>query len=147
MEGCVMSFYADEVSDKHWQVYRMRKEDGATLREVGEAFGVTQERVRQMVARCERAIANVRAREAASAGSLGSLRLQRKMQRKLELQLLWKLEDWRDMQALDFMRACKFNDLRLLRSIGEKTLGPFCEELSKVVGDEAVARWRRGEQI
>ena len=142
-----MSFYADEVPDKQWQVYRMRKEDGATLRKIGEAFGVTQERVRQMIARCERAIGNVKAREAAATGSLGSLRLQRKMARKLDLQLLWKLKDWQDMQVVDFMRACKFNDLRLLPNVGEKTLGPFCEELSKVVGDEAVARWRRGEQI
>jgi hypothetical protein len=143
-----MSFYSDEVPDKHWQVYRMRKEDGATLSKVGEAFGVTQERVRQIIARCERAIGNVRAREAAATGSLGSLRLQRKMQQKLEMQLLWKLEDdWQDMQVVDFMRVYKFNDLRLLRNIGEKTLGPFCEELSKVVGDEAVARWRRGEQL
>jgi hypothetical protein len=139
-----MSFYSDEVSDKHWQVYRMRKDDGATLRKIGEAFGIHQERVRQIIARCERAINNVRAREAASAGSLGSLRLQRKMQGKL----WWEIgEDWQDMQVVDFMRACKFNDLRLLPNVGEKTLGPFCEELSKVVGDETVARWRRGEQI
>ena len=139
-----MSFYSDEVSDKHWQVYRMRKDDGATLRKIGEAFGIHQERVRQIIARCERAINNVRAREAASAGSLGSLRLQRKMQGKL----WWEIgEDWQDMQVVDFMRACKFNDLRLLPNVGEKTLGPFCEELSKVAGDEAVARWRRGEQI
>jgi hypothetical protein len=139
-----MSFYSDEVSDKHWKVYRMRKEDGATLRKTGEAFGVTQERVRQIIARCERAINNVRAREAASAGSLGSLRLQRKMARKL-----WKElgDDWQDMQVVDFMRAWKFVNLQLLRNLGSKTLAPFCEELSKVAGDETVARWRRGEQI
>ena len=139
-----MSFYSDEVSDKHWQVYRMRKEDGATLRKIGEAFGVTQERVRQMIARCERAINNVRAREAAATGSLGSLRLQRKMQRKLWRELG---DDWQDMQVVDFMRAWKFINLQLLRNLGSKTLAPFCEELSKVVGDETVARWRRGEQI
>jgi hypothetical protein len=144
MEGCVMSFYSDEVPDKQWQVYRMRKEDGATLRKVGETFGITQERVRQIVARCERAIGNVRAREAAAPGSLGSLRLQRKMQGTL----WWEIgEDWQDRQALDFMRWWKFNDLQLLPNIGKKTLAPFCEELSKVVGDETVARWRRGEQI
>ena len=139
-----MSFYEDEVSDKHWQIYRMRKEDGTTLHKIGEAFGVNKERVRQIIAKCERAIENVSAREASSAGSLGSLRLQRKMQAVLP----WALgEDWQDRQVVDFMRAYKFNDLRLLPNIGEKTLGPFCEELSKVVGDEAVARWRRGEQI
>jgi hypothetical protein len=139
-----MSFYSDEVPDKQWQVYRMRKEDGATLRKVGETFGITQERVRQIVARCERAIGNVRAREAAAPGSLGSLRLQRKMQGTL----WWEIgEDWQDRQVVDFMRAYKFNDLQLLPNIGKKTLAPFCEELSKVVGDEAVARWRRGEQI
>jgi hypothetical protein len=139
-----MSFYSDEVPDKHWQVYRMRKEDGATLRKVGEAFGITQERVRQIVARCERAIGNVRAREAAAPGSLGSLRLQRKMQGTL----WWEIgEDWQDRQVVDFMRAYKFNDLQLLPNIGKKTLAAFCEELSKVVGDEAVARWRRGEQL
>ena len=139
-----MSFYSDEVPDKQWQVYRMRKEDGATLRKVGEAFGITQERVRQIVARCERAIGNVRAREAAAPGSLGSLRLQRKMQGTL----WWEIgEDWQDRQVVDFMRAYKFNDLQLLPNIGKKTLAAFCEELSKVVGDEAVARWRRGEQL
>jgi len=139
-----MSFYSDEVPDKQWQVYRMRKEDGATLRKVGEAFGITQERVRQIIARCERAIGNVRAREAAAPGSLGSLRLQRKMQGTL----WWEIgEDWQDRQVVDFMRAYKFNDLQLLPNIGKKTLAAFCEELSKVVGDEAVARWRRGEQL
>ena len=139
-----MSFYSDEVSDKHWQIYRMRKEDGATLRKIGEAFVFSKEHVRQIIARCERAIGNVRARQAAATGSLGSLRLQRKMQGTL----WWEIgEDWQDRQVVDFMRAYKFNDLQLLPNIGKKTLAPFCEELSKVVGNEAVARWRRGEQI
>ena len=138
-----MSFYADELSDKHWQVYRMRKEDGATLRKVAEAFGVTQERIRQMVARCERVIVVINAREAAATGSLGSLRLQRAMIGPM----MEVGDDWREMPVVEFMRQWRFDYLQRIPNIGKKRLAAFCEELRKVVGDEAVARWRRGEQI
>jgi hypothetical protein len=144
MEGCVMSFYVDELPERYWQVYRMRTVDGATLRKVAEAFGVTQERIRQMVARCERVIVVINAREAAATGSLGSLRLQRAMLGRLMEEVG---DDWREIPVVEFMRQWRFDYLQRIPNIGKKRLAAFCEELRKVVGDEAVARWRRGEQI
>ena len=139
-----MSFYADELPERYWQVYRMRTVDGATLRKVAEAFGVTQERIRQMVARCERVIVVINAREAAATGSLGSLRLQRAMIGRLMEEVG---DDWREMPVVEFMRRFRFDYMQRIPNIGKKRLAAFCEELSKVVGDEAVARWRRGEQL
>jgi hypothetical protein len=139
-----MSFYADELPERYWQVYRMRTVDGATLRKVAEAFGVTHERIRQMVARCERVIVVINTREAAATGSLGSLRLQRAMIGRLMEEVG---DDWGEMQVVEFMRRFRFDYMQRIPNIGKKRLTAFCEELSKVVGDEAVARWRRGEQI
>lgn len=140
-----MSFYVDELPERYWQVYRMRTVDGATLRKVGETFGVTQERVRQIVARCERVLSIIKAREAAAPGSLGSLRLQRAMIGRLMEEVG---DDWREMPVVEFMRRFRFDYMQRIPNIGKKRLTAFCEELSKVVGDrETVVRWRLGEKI
>ena len=42
------------IADKHWEMYRMRQE-GKTLQEIGDAFDLSRERIRQLLHRVETA--------------------------------------------------------------------------------------------
>jgi hypothetical protein len=46
--------FKDDPRQRKWAMWREYKAGGTTLREVGDNFGVTQERVRQEVKKCDR---------------------------------------------------------------------------------------------
>lgn len=49
-----MAEFKDNPKLRKWAMWRQYRAGGTTFREVGEAFGITQERVRQSVYKCDR---------------------------------------------------------------------------------------------
>lgn len=52
--GARMAEFKDNPKLRMWTMWRQYRAGGTTFREIGDDFGVTQERVRQVVKRCDR---------------------------------------------------------------------------------------------
>lgn len=135
-------------AERDSKIYQMRKETGATLDKIGEKFGLSRERVRQIVCKQNRMLEwRARREEEIKSARPGSFLLVENS-RQFTL-VLYKLygEDWGRVLVKDFFKQVNQYDLLVLLRFRRKLFDHACESMSRVVGSDAVWKWRMGKDL
>lgn len=133
--------HKEHITDRNQMIYDMRVVEGRTLDDVAKHFDVTRERIRQIVAKTERAKQHKRQRDAAPRGSLGSMRLSLRIENAMLNE-----NEIGSVDLLDFLSRVSHREMCRWPNIGKRSIKEFADEAIKIVGKDAVMRWWNAEK-
>ena len=121
-------------------IYRMRVEEKKKLKEIGDRFDLSSERIRGILAKIERINADEERRKAADPSTIGAM--------KLSVRLRCGLLNSNYPESTPVMTVLEeFPLIEMIKTptVGRKTIEEFASEAKKIVGAEAVQRWLDGK--
>ena len=142
--GTTQTDFPLENRDRNWEIYNMRVAEKRTLGHIANQYGVTRERVRQIVFKGERILALRKWLDLEAARTdktiLGSLTLSTRLRNALlnEIGNDWWLTDIRAFCAMTTKQ-----DMALLPNIGKKSLDEL-HELIEEADPDAANLWATG---
>ena len=134
-------------------IYRMRVEEKKKLKEIGDHFGISSERIRCIIAKLNRTAAMKAAmqkrRDAAPPNSLAmmhnSLGFERRLLREMDWSGPFDESAGCSVDVIEFMEKVPAKQMMAMHNIGKKTMKLFTDEAATIVGAEAVQRWLDGK--
>ena len=136
--GTTQTDFPWENRDRNWEIYNMRVVEKRTLGHIANQYGVTRERVRQIVFKGERILALRKWLDLEAARNdktiLGSLTLSTRLRNALCNEIG---DDWWLTDIRAFCSTTSKEDMRLLPNIGNKTLNDFHAILEEADKDAA----------
>jgi hypothetical protein len=127
------------IKERDETIYRMRVEEKKTLDQIANQFGVCRERIRQVIAKRERANAEEERRKAAAPDTIGSMRLSLRLRNCLHNEN-WQVSD----RVIDLLEGLPVTGMMRIPNLGKKTVKEFADKAEKIVGADVVQRWLDG---
>ena len=120
-------------------IYKLRVEEKKTLDKIANQFGVCRERIRQIIAKRERADAKEERRKAMAPDTIGAMRLSLRLNNCL-LNANWSESD----RVISLLRTISMTEMMKIPNLGKKTIKELTDEAEKIVGADVVQRWLEG---
>ena len=120
-------------------IIRMRVEEKQTLDKIANQFGLCRERIRQIIAKRERADAKEERRKAMAPDTIGTMRLSLRLNNCL-LNANWSESD----RVIDLLEGLPLTGMMKIPNLGKKTIKELTDEAEKIVGADVVRRWLEG---
>ena len=133
-----------ENKERNLKIYEMRKNEGATFREIGKKFGLSLDRVRMIVCQQENRIAIEEQIKNMPPNLLGALNISFKARFQLDRNIY---RDWHIMSVEDFMRKWPFEHVNSWYYSPKGFLEELCGAMANAVGREVVDLWVAGKPI
>jgi DNA-directed RNA polymerase alpha subunit len=121
-------------------IYKLRVEEKKTLDKIANQFGVCRERIRQIIAKRERANAKEERRKAMAPDTIGAMRLSLRLNNCL-LNANWSESD----RVISLLRTISMTEMMKIPNLGKKTIKELANKAEKIVGTDAVQRWLNGK--
>ena len=121
-------------------IYRMRVEEKKKLKEIGDHFGLSSERIRGILAKIERINAAEERRKAADPSTIGAMKLSVRLRNGL-----WNSNYFESTPVITVLEEFPLIEMIKTPTMGRKTIEEFASEAKKIVGAEAVQRWLDGK--
>jgi hypothetical protein len=130
--------FPEDTRERNWSIYNMRVVEKRTLAFIAEKYGISRERVRQIVFKGDRVMRVrkwVRGENKKKAGmAMGALRLSTRARNVLTNELGY---EWVETPILLFIGAYKPDELLRAKGAGRKTFLELHEKIRKVDADVA----------
>ena len=120
-------------------IYKLRVEEKKTLDKIANQFGLSRERIRQIIAKRERADAKEERRKAMAPDTIGAMRLSLRLRNCL-LNANWSESD----RVISLLRIISMAEMMKIPNLGKKTIKELTDEAEKIVGADVVQRWLEG---
>jgi predicted transcriptional regulator len=121
-------------------IYKLRVEEKKTLDKIANQFGVCRERIRQIIAKRERADAKEERRKAMAPDTIGAMRLSLRLRNCL-LNANWSESD----RVISLLRIISMAEMMKIPNLGKKTIKELANKAEKVVGADVVQLWLNGK--
>jgi hypothetical protein len=132
-----------KMTDRNWEIYRARVEDGKTLRAVAKENNLSSERVRQIEARGRHLKEYIDSVAAAPNDTIGNLVLSTRTVNTIRNLLCGELYS---VKIRDFLREHDLNKVMLERNFGKKSARDLRDAIA-AVDKEAAELWFDGKEI
>jgi DNA-directed RNA polymerase alpha subunit len=120
-------------------IYKLRVEEKKTLDKIANQFGLSRERIRQIIAKRERADAKEERRKAMAPDTIGAMRLSLRLNNCL-LNANWSESD----RVISLLRTISMTEMMKIPNLGKKTIKELANKAEKIVGADVVQRWLEG---
>jgi len=121
-------------------IYKLRVEEKKTLDKIANQFGLSRERIRQIIAKRERADAKEERRKAMAPDTIGAMRLSLRLNNCL-LNANWSESD----RVISLLRIISMAEMMKIPNLGKKTIKELANKAEKVVGADVVQLWLEGK--
>ena len=121
-------------------IYKLRVEEKKTLDKIANQFGLSRERIRQIIAKRERADAKEERRKAMAPDTIGAMRLSLRL-RNCPLNANWSESD----RVISLLRTISMAEMMKIPNLGKKTIKELANKAEKVVGADVVQLWLEGK--
>ena len=121
-------------------IYKLRVEEKKTLDKIANQFGLSRARIRQIIAKRERADAKEERRKAMAPDTIGAMRLSLRLNNCL-LNANWSESD----RVISLLRTISMTEMMKIPNLGKKTIKELANKAEKVVGADVVQLWLEGK--
>jgi hypothetical protein len=137
---------AQDMFERNLTIYKMRAEEKKTLRVIADRFGISTERIRQIMAKHGRRYAAETRRRAAAPDTVGAMHLSLRMKNCLLNGYVYPWEKLETVPVMTLLRGLPLVEMKKIPTMGKKTIKDFVDEAKTIVGADTMQRWLNGEQ-